>query len=86
MTQEPVLQFPCEYPLKVMGFNTELFETEVTAIIERHAAPATVEYTRQLSSGGKYLSLTATFTATSREQLDALYRELTSHALVKVAL
>lgn len=86
MTQERLLQFPCKYPLKVMGLNAGLFEEEITVIIERHAASAEVEYTRRLSSGDKYLSITATFTATSREQLDALYRELTAHELVKVAL
>lgn len=86
MKMEPVLKFPSVYPLKVMGLNTELFEAEITEIVERHIAPAAAVYSRRLSSGGKYLSITATFTATSREQLDALYRELTGHALVKVAL
>jgi putative lipoic acid-binding regulatory protein len=45
-----------------------------------------IEYARQLSSSGKYLSITATFTATSREQLDALYRELNGHELVVMTL
>jgi hypothetical protein len=45
-----------------------------------------IEFASKLSSTGKYLSITATFTATSREQLDALYLELNSHELVVMTL
>lgn len=80
------IKYPCSFPLKVMGLNTEIFEQVVRMIIAKHVTAEPVEYARQLSSNGKYLSITATFTATSREQLDALYRELNSHELVVMTL
>jgi putative lipoic acid-binding regulatory protein len=69
-----------------MGLNTPQFEQVARTIIEKHVQPGPVEYSNQLSSSGKYLSITATFTATSREQLDALYRELNGHELVVMTL
>ncbi len=78
--------FPCSFPLKVMGLNNEAFATAVRAIFGKHLDPAPISYTMQLSSSGKYLSITATFTATSKEQLDALYRELNAHELVVMTL
>lgn len=77
--------FPCLFPLKVMGLNTEEFEQAVRVVVTRHV-PGECEYARRLSGGGKYLSLTATFTAESRAQLDALYRELGVHELVVMTL
>ncbi len=78
--------FPCSFPLKVMGLNTEAFTTAVKAILEKHLHAAPVSFTTQPSKNGKYLSITATFTATSKEQLDALYRELNAHELVVMTL
>ena len=78
--------FPCSFPLKVMGLNTEAFAVAVKTIFRKHLDPAPVSYASQLSSSGKYLSITATFTATSKEQLDALYRELNAHELVVMTL
>lgn len=82
-----LIEFPCAFPLKVMGRSDEEFAAAVVAVVQAHAPgfdAASVE-TRN-SSGGRYLSLTCTLTATSREQLDALYRELSAHPLVKVVL
>ena len=80
------IKYPCSFPIKVMGLNTLQFEQVARTIIEKHVQPGLVEYANQLSSNGKYLSITATFTATSREQLDALYRELNGHELVVMTL
>ena len=80
------MKFPCSFPLKVMGHNTSAFEPAVREILGRHLGPMPIEFASKLSSTGKYLSITATFTATSREQLDALYRELNSHELVVMTL
>lgn len=80
------IEFPCSFPLKVMGLNSGLFESVVQAVIKRHLHDAPVTFESRPSSSGKYLSVTATFTATSREQLDALYRELNSHELVVMTL
>ncbi len=78
--------FPCSFPLKVMGLNTEAFTVAVKVIFEKHLHASTVTFTNQLSKNGKYLSITATFTASSKEQLDAIYRELNAHELVVMTL
>jgi len=85
--QETLLQFPCAFPLKIMGAVHDDFAQTVLTIVTRHAPDfdgSTMEM--RASSGGKYVSLTCTVTATSKPQLDALYMELTSHPLVKVVL
>jgi putative lipoic acid-binding regulatory protein len=82
-----LLEFPCAFPLKIMGRANAALEPMVLAIVLRHApdfVAATME--TRASTGGKYLSLTCTINATSQAQLDAIYRELTSHPLVKVVL
>ena len=79
--------FPCDFPIKIMGRNVDGFADVVAEIVLRHAPdfdPAAIEM--RVSSGRKYLSCTCTVRAVSREQLDALYRELSSHALVQVVL
>jgi len=81
-----LLQFPCSFPLKVMGLNGEAFEQAVREVFQRRLNAEPVAYASQLSSNGKYLSITATFTATSRGQLDALYRELNALELVVMML
>jgi putative lipoic acid-binding regulatory protein len=82
-----LLQFPTDFPIKVMGRREDAFVAEITAVVRRHAPDfdiATIEI--RSSSKGNYLGLTATIRARSREQLDALYRELTAHPLVKIVL
>jgi hypothetical protein len=81
------LTFPTPFPIKVMGRRVEDFAQAIVAVVREHAPdfdPATLEL--RASRQGNYLSVTATVNATSREQLDALYRALTSHPLVKVVL
>ena len=82
-----LFQFPCSYPLKVMGRNTNEFYSVVSAIVEKHVAgTGEITYTARTSSGAKYLSITATFSAQSREQLYALYKELNESGLVLMTL
>jgi len=81
------LAFPTPFPLKIMGRKESGFATAVIEIVLRHAPdfmPGTLE-TRP-SRQGKYISLTATINATSREQLDALYQELCDHPSVVMVL
>jgi uncharacterized protein len=79
--------FPCIYPLKVMGKNTNEFFTIVSNIIEKHIGRGEeVTYHSRTSSGDKYISITASFRAESKEQLDAIYRELNGHTLVLATL
>ena len=85
--QDTLLEFPCAFPLKIMGLANVALAQTVLDIVLRHAPDfdgATMEM--RASSGGKYVSLTCTITATSKPQLDALYRELFGHPLVKVVL
>lgn len=82
-----LIEYPSAFPIKVMGAQMDGFEAAMVAIAS-HFDPAfdaaTIE--RRLSKGGKYLGLTLTVTATSRDQLDELYRRLSTHPLVKVVL
>lgn len=87
MTEETLLTFPCSFPLKIMGENTDAFEQRALAIVGAHVAKGDVnEVAVRLSASAKYRALSVTVTARSREQLDALYRDLTSDPLVKVVL
>jgi uncharacterized protein len=82
-----LLQFPCSYPLKVMGRNSNAFRAAVSAIVEKHTIEGDkVAYSSRLSSTDKYMSITATFIARSREQLSAIYSELNQHELVLITL
>lgn len=84
---ETLLEFPCEFPLKIMGETKEGFAEAIVEIVQRHAPGFSAkDVEMRASSGGKYLSLTCTVTAFSKQQLDDLYRELTSHPMVKVVL
>jgi len=84
---ESLLVFPCSFPIKVMGRTQDGFAQAVVAIVQKHVPdwqPSTMEM--RASKAGNYLSLTCTINATSREQLDDLYRELNSHPMVAMVL
>ena len=85
--QETLIEYPSQFPIKVMGAKADGFVHAVTEIAKRFDPTfdaSTVEL--RPSSKGNYLGITITVTATSREQLDDLYRALTSHPMVKVVL
>ena len=82
-----LIDYPSAFPIKVMGASVAGFEEAVVDIARRFDPAfdsATVE--RRPSSGGNYVGLTLTITTTSREQLDELYRTLSTHPLVRVVL
>ena len=85
--KESLIEYPSAFPIKVMGARVDGFVTALTHIARQFdpAFDATTVELRE-SSGGKYLGITITVTATSREQLDDLYRALSSHPMVKVVL
>lgn len=87
MNHDELLQFPCEFVLKVMVRGDGDLPARVHEIVTRHA-PDTPEdaLTTRASRKGNYLGVTVRLTATSREQLDALYRELTAQDWVLMAL
>jgi putative lipoic acid-binding regulatory protein len=86
-SQESLIQYPCAFPLKIMGKAGDDLASAVLEIVSRHD-PDFVAASMEIraSSGGSYVSLTCTVTAVSRPMLDALYQELTRHPLVKVVL
>jgi putative lipoic acid-binding regulatory protein len=82
-----VFQFPCTFPVKAFGRNSDDFEALVIAIVRRHAPDMEDNaVTSRTSRGDAYRAVTATFTAHSREQLDALYVELSGHEQVLMVL
>lgn len=86
--QESVIEYPLDFPIKVMGLNEEALVERLCEVVCKHD-PSFEQASRLVvreSSGAKYLGLTFTVYAVSREQLDNLYRELTSHPLVKYVL
>jgi uncharacterized protein len=81
------MNFPCVFPVKVMGANQDDFESLVVEIIQKHAKLATGEVvTTKLSKGGRFLSLTVHIQAENQAQLDAIYRELSAHERVLMML
>lgn len=85
--EQSLIEYPSAFPIKVMGAHVEGFVEAIVAVAQRFDPgfdPATVE--QRPSKGGNYLGLTITITATSREQLDELYRTLSTHPMVKVVL
>ena len=82
-----LLEFPTSFPIKIMGQAEPGFAQAIVDIVQRHAPDYDAETTEMRpSSAGRYLGLTCTITATSQEQLDALYRELGLHPLVNIVL
>jgi len=85
--EQSLIEYPSAFPIKVMGPNVDGFAAAIVQVAQ-HFDPgfdaATLE--QRPSKGGNYLGLTITITATSREQLDELYRTLSTHPMVKVVL
>lgn len=84
---ESLLEFPCDFPIKAMGAAGIGLDATVAAIVRRHVddLPETAVQVRE-SRAGKYVSVTVTIRATSREQLDAIYRDLSACEQVVMAL
>ena len=87
MMDQTLLEFPCDFPIKIIGVNQADYAQNILAVILRHYPDFDAASMEMRPSGkGNYLGLTCCVRATSKAQLDALYRELTSHPLVKVVL
>jgi putative lipoic acid-binding regulatory protein len=87
MAEDTLLEFPCRFPIKVMGAATDDFRSLALGIVTRHFGElATADIEERPSSGGRYLGITFTVRAESKAQLDAVYTELTSCRQVLVAL
>ena len=87
MSDESVLEFPCSFPIKMMGRDSEEFRATARALVEEHAGAVEDDAVQAaLSRNGRFVSVTVTITATSQEQLDNIYRDVTSHDDVLMAL
>ena len=85
--EQSLIAYPSRFPIKAMGLNVDGFVHAIVAIAQKFDPTfdaATVEL--RPSKGDKYLGVTVTVTATSREQLDELYRTLSTHPMVKMVL
>jgi uncharacterized protein len=84
---ESLFEFPCDFPIKVMGkSHPDFAETIVTVVRDFDPTFEASRIEMRASSGGNYIGLTVTVRATSREQLDEIYRALTGHPMVSVVL
>ena len=87
MAEESVIEFPCEFPIKMMGRDTPEFRVTARSLVEKHAVKVANESVREVRSRkGNFVSITVTITATSQQQLDAIYRDVTDHEDVLMAL
>jgi hypothetical protein len=84
---EDIWKFPCSFPLKAFGRNSDDFEALVVEIVRRHVPDLEDgAVSSRTSHGNAYRSVTATFMARSREQLDNLYAELSGHEQILMVL
>lgn len=85
--KQEIIEFPCRFPLKVMGERHDEFVLTMTEVVRVHAPDlAEHDVTLRESSGGRFYALTITVNATSRQQLDNIYLSLTGHPMVKMVL
>ena len=85
--QPSLIEYPCDFPIKIMGKAAQDFTQTAIAIVQYHAPDFdAASMSIRTSKNGTYLSITCTIRATSRAQLDALYQELSDHPAVAVVL
>jgi uncharacterized protein len=87
VSDESVMTFPCSFPIKLMGRESSAFHQTVRELVEKHTGPlddGAIE--SSLSRNGRFVSVTITVIAESREQLDNIYRDATAHDDVIMAL
>jgi len=86
-SRDSAIEFPCDFPIKAMGLAGHALHDTVKEIVRRHAPDTADEaFKSRGSSGGKYVSITVTVRATSQQQLDAIYTELSACEKVMMAL
>lgn len=84
---QPLLTFPCEFVIKAFGIASNEFESAVITIIKNHINDLKEDtFKLKPSKDGKYVAITITITIETREQLDNIYRDLSSNPLVLMAL
>ena len=87
MSDETLLEFPCEFPIKIMGRESPEFQALARALVEKHTGPLNEDAIKSsLSRNGSFVSVTVTVVAQSQQQLDDIYREVTANEDVLMAL
>ncbi|MCH7821505.1 MAG: DUF493 domain-containing protein [Proteobacteria bacterium] len=87
MNDESLLEFPCSFPIKMMGRDTPGFRSMTRSLVEKHTGPLGDDAIRStLSKNGRFVSITVTVTAQSQQQLDDIYRDVCAHDDVLMAL
>lgn len=85
--QKTLIEFPCRFPLKIMGAKHPDFPAEVVRTVQEHSPDTDESHLQEReSSGGNYTGLTLSVQVENQEQLDNIYRALTAHPMVKVVL
>lgn len=87
MTEESAIEFPCQFPIKMMGRDTPEFRDTARRLIENHVGALDEDSIKTNVSGkGNFVAVTVTVTATSQQQLDDIYRDVSGHDDVLMAL
>jgi len=87
MSENTIMEFPCDFPIKMMGRESPDFHATARQLVEKHTGPLDDDaFQAAQSRNGRFVSITVTVCAQSREQLDDIYRELTAHDDVLMAL
>ena len=87
MNDETLLEFPCAFPIKMMGRDTQDFRDIARALVEHHTGPLDGQDIKVATSrNGNFVSITITVQAQSQQQLDDIYRDVSSHEAVLMAL
>lgn len=82
-----LLEFPCKFPIKALGYNTNQFDSRIVEILHRHTTDISEgTITSRISRGGKYISVTIVVQAENQQQLDAIYQDLSDCPEVLMAL
>jgi len=87
VTNESLIKFPCEFPIKIMGKDTPNFRSKMHKILEKHVGPINEESIKvNVSNNANFVAITITITAHSQHQLDQIYYDITSYDDVLIAL
>jgi len=87
VNDETLLTFPCAFPIKMMGRDTQDFRDAARSLVEKHTGPLGDETIKSaMSRNGNFVSITITVQAQSQQQLDDIYRDVSSHEAVLMAL
>ncbi|MDP3268606.1 MAG: DUF493 domain-containing protein [Legionella sp.] len=87
MNKTTLMEFPCNFPVKIIGVNAQAFIDDIKTMVTKHFPDfSESEFTSQTSNQNKYVAITVTVPAKNQEMLDAFYQEVTKHPDIKMVL